>query len=604
MYNLTTVLAALRLSQSLVNPSPGTTNEITTEHRFLEHSAVKGASKGHTQNCIVDPYNAPVQAPAFLPFDQTEANVFRYRQQQGVNLGSWFVHEQWMTPSLFECAKAPKVSEIDIASGWGGVDGARAVLERHWDTFITADDFSYLASVGINTFVVGTPFEPYVEVYKNAWPRFLRAIRQAADVGIGVLVDMHGAPGSQNGQQHSGISDGQTNFFNSYDYQWKTIEALKFIVQQLGQITNVIGVQLLNEPIGHPSLENFCGLIQSNSYVSIRTDCRADTQATDAIRQLSWYGQRLPIYIHDGFDLNRFVPYINNRQDFVIQDHHSYFVFTEDDSRKPSTQHTKDVKGGIADAFWSTAYGERRNLVIGEWSCALTDDSLKNQKDKILARKEFCTAQMQVYTNVTAGWMFWSFKNEQCDFDPGWCLQHAIGTVLPSSFYSYGDITNSYQAQDTSAKARRMDYPTHGETTLILSQPSDGGRHPQRINGGSPGTGQHRFEAIYQRQNNNTYQLPAGNDTGAVTGISPTGSRNDDSSPRRKGFDDGFLTAKVFAIYGASKLGFTEQYVNEAFEMALSRGVVSSGSDQEYRTGFWLGLNYGESKVVEAIKST
>ncbi|KAF5349484.1 hypothetical protein D9756_009035 [Leucocoprinus leucothites] len=532
MYNLTTVLAALRLSQSLVNPSPGTTNEITTEHRFLEHSAVKGASKGHTQNCIVDPYNAPVQAPAFLPFDQTEANVFRYRQQQGVNLGSWFVHEQWMTPSLFECAKAPKFQKSTL----------HQVGEAWMELGLCLNGIGIRSSQRttsvISRFVVGTPFEPYVEVYKNAWPRFLRAIRQAADVGIAFR-----------------DSDGQTNFFNSYDYQWKTIEALKFIVQQLGQITN------------------------SNSYVSIRTDCRADTQATDAIRQLSWYGQRLPIYIHDGFDLNRFVPYINNRQDFVIQDHHSYFVFTEDDSRKPSTQHTKDVKGGIADAFWSTAYGERRNLVIGEWSCALTDDSLKNQKDKILARKEFCTAQMQVYTNVTAGWMFWSFKNEQCDFDPGWCLQHAIGTVLPSSFYSYGDITNSYQAQDTSAKARRMDYPTHGETTLILSQPSDGGRHPQRINGGSPGTG-------------------------AVTGISPTGSRNDDSSPRRKGFDDGFLTAKVFAIYGASKLGFTEQYVNEAFEMALSRGVVSSGSDQEYRTGFWLGLNYGESKVVEAIKST
>lgn len=287
MYNLTAVLAALRLSQSLVNPSPGAMNEIKSDFRFLEHSAVKGASKGHIQNCAVDPYDVPVQAPAFPPFDQTEANVFRYRQQQGVNLGSWyvplgwyfdplnmisrFVHEQWMTPSLFECANVPKVSEIDIAAGWGSVTNARAVLERHWDTFITADDFNYLANIGINTvripiawftlgpqFMVGTPFEPYIEVYKNAWPRLLRAISQAADVGIGVLVDMHGAPGSQNGQQHSGISDGQTNFFNSYDYQWKTIEALKFLVQQLGSITNVIGVQLLNEPIGHPSLENFC----------------------------------------------------------------------------------------------------------------------------------------------------------------------------------------------------------------------------------------------------------------------------------------------------------------------------------------------------------
>ncbi|KAJ3566586.1 hypothetical protein NP233_g6906 [Leucocoprinus birnbaumii] len=591
MYNLTAVLAALRLSQSLVNPSPGAANELKADHEF---SAAKGLLKGHVQDCVVDPYDVPVQAPAFPQFDQTEANVHRYRQQQGVNLGSWFVHEQWMTPSLFRCAKDPKASEIDIAEGWGG--RARDVLERHWDTFITAQDFNYLASIGINTvripiawftlgpqFMTGTPFEPYVEVYKNAWPRLLRAISQAADAGIGVLVDMHGAPGSQNGQQHSGISDGQINFFNSYDYQWKTIEALKFLVQQLGPVTNVIGIQLLNEPTGHPSLENFY------------------TQATDAIRQSSWYGQRLPVYIHDGFDLNRFVPYINNRQDFVVQDHHSYFVFTDDDSRKPSTQHTQDVKGGISNAFWNTAAGERRNLVIGEWSCALTDESLKNQKDKILARKEFCTAQMQVYSNVTAGWMFWSFKDEQCDFDPGWCFQHAVGTVLPSSFFSYGDIANFYQVQDVSAKARRMDYPTDGEAALILG---DGDRYPQLVNGASAGTGQHRFEAIYQRQAAGPGQPSLNNSDSTAVNSTVNRKGDDPTSPRRKGFDDGFQTAKVFAIYGASKLGFTEQYVNEALWMALSHGAVSSGSEQEYRTGFWLGLHYGESKIIDAIRST
>jgi hypothetical protein len=119
----------------------------------------------------------------------------------------------------------------------------------------------------------------------------------------------------------------------------------------------------------------------------------------------------MPVYIHDGFDLNRFVPYITGRRDFVIQDHHSYFVFTDDDTHKPATQHTNDVRGGIAEAFWSTASGERRNLIIGEWSCALTDESLKNQKDKVQARKDFCTAQMQVYTNVTAGWMFWCLSS-------------------------------------------------------------------------------------------------------------------------------------------------------------------------------------------------
>jgi hypothetical protein len=44
--------------------------------------------------CQVAPYNMSVVSmmdtvPA--PFDETKANIFRYRQQQSVNLGSWYV---------------------------------------------------------------------------------------------------------------------------------------------------------------------------------------------------------------------------------------------------------------------------------------------------------------------------------------------------------------------------------------------------------------------------------------------------------------------------------------------------------------------------------
>jgi aryl-phospho-beta-D-glucosidase BglC (GH1 family) len=56
-----------------------------------------------------------------------------------------------MNPSLFTCASGNKQAEFDVASGWGSVDNARQVLERHWDEWITEKDFAYLASIGINT---------------------------------------------------------------------------------------------------------------------------------------------------------------------------------------------------------------------------------------------------------------------------------------------------------------------------------------------------------------------------------------------------------------------------------------------------------------------
>ena len=40
--------------------------------------------------CHVEPYNTPqVTQQEFPPFDSESAYVYRYRQQQSVNLGSW-----------------------------------------------------------------------------------------------------------------------------------------------------------------------------------------------------------------------------------------------------------------------------------------------------------------------------------------------------------------------------------------------------------------------------------------------------------------------------------------------------------------------------------
>jgi glucan 1,3-beta-glucosidase len=42
-------------------------------------------------SCFVEPYTAPMPLElTFPPFDEATANVYRYRQQQSVNLGSWY----------------------------------------------------------------------------------------------------------------------------------------------------------------------------------------------------------------------------------------------------------------------------------------------------------------------------------------------------------------------------------------------------------------------------------------------------------------------------------------------------------------------------------
>ncbi|KAI0692384.1 glycoside hydrolase [Cytidiella melzeri] len=530
--------------------------------------------------CAWRPYNPPPLGPQyFAPFDRDKATVYRYRQQQSVNLGSWFVHEAWMTSSLFTCAADDQASEVDIAHGWGSVKGARAVLERHWDTFITDADFGYLESIGINTvrlplgywnlgpdFCQSTPFEDVAEVYSESWPRIVRTINSAASHGIGVLVDLHGAPGSQNGQQHSGISDGDTNLFDSTDYVNETITALTFLMNELAFVTNVVGIQLLNEPKNVPSLEDFY------------------TQAIDAMRAVYPNATSFPLYLHDGFDLDRFSEYVAQRSDFVVQDHHSYFVFTPQDDSEPAAQHTSDVEGDIAEYLQTASNRQRRNLVIDEFSCALTDESLKDEVDPDEARREFCTGQMEVYANTSAGWAFWAYRKDGCDDDLGWCFTNAVGRSLPSSFFSYG-------------------VPPPPEPTQLpaMSALSDGISPPNMDAAPTP---------------SNSDDSPS---TSSVASPTPPGFRRMIDSRSRharmnlarrdgvtknksgvKGYQDGFLTAKIFAAYGLSKLGFTGQYVLDNIA-ALGPGIVAPGTEQDYEKEFMKGLGDGEAVVAASL---
>lgn len=330
-----------------------------------------------------------------------------------------FVHEDWMSPSLFLCASGARTSELDIAYGWGSVEGARSVLERHWDTWITQSDMDYLAAIGINTvrlpigywnlgpeYCKGTNYDQVSSVYQNSWPRIKRAINMAAKSGLGVLVDLHGAVGSQNGQGHSGISDGVTGLFQSQSNMDRTTNVLTFLMRELASVTNVAGIQILNEPKDVPELIPFCTSDSRLSRGEI-THKNSDERVIAEMREASPYGNTFPLYLHDGFNIWKFSDFVHGRQDFVVQDYHSYYVFTPSDASTPASKHSENVENGIFQMLITASGNQRRNLVIDEWSCALTVQSLSFEKDPDEARRRFCTGQMGVYATAAAGWSFW-----------------------------------------------------------------------------------------------------------------------------------------------------------------------------------------------------
>jgi glucan 1,3-beta-glucosidase len=177
------------------------------------------------------------------------------------------------------------------------------------------------------------------------------------------------------------------------------MNVLTYLVQQLVKVKNVVGIQILNEPNNVDGLPAFY------------------SNAITKLRQVAPEAASFPFYIHDGFDLGRFADYISTRNDFVVVDHHSYFVFGDANDQKRPAQDLvtslQPAKGSLSEQLLGAAAEGRRNMVVDEWSCALSQAALEGSTDPVGARQKFCTGQMESYTNATAGWSFWS-KSTYC----------------------------------------------------------------------------------------------------------------------------------------------------------------------------------------------
>lgn len=82
-----------------------------------------------------------------VPSTPLEQSMNRYRFQRGLNLGSWFTTEDWLATQLYSHAADPKRSDFDLARA----KDAKALMEHHWDTWVTDDDWNWIQQRGFNS---------------------------------------------------------------------------------------------------------------------------------------------------------------------------------------------------------------------------------------------------------------------------------------------------------------------------------------------------------------------------------------------------------------------------------------------------------------------
>ncbi|KAF2151896.1 glycoside hydrolase family 5 protein [Myriangium duriaei CBS 260.36] len=179
---------------------------------------------------------------------------------RGINVGGWLVLEPVITPSFFNSFKSSQgvIDEYTLTSTLG-TGSAKSTIEQHYSSFLTEQDFVNIQAAGFDH--VRIPFgywtivtyqgDPYVS--QVAWRYLLRAIEWARKYGIRVNLDLHGAPGSQNGWNHSG-RQGDIGWLNGTDGALNANRTLqihdqlsKFFAQD--RYKNIIAFYgLLNEP--------------------------------------------------------------------------------------------------------------------------------------------------------------------------------------------------------------------------------------------------------------------------------------------------------------------------------------------------------------------
>jgi glucan 1,3-beta-glucosidase len=230
-------------------------------------------------------------------------------------------NHSFITPSIFESHSSP---EYPVVDEWTlcekvGQQACADVLRPHWDSFVSLNDFWKIKNAGFNVVRIPVGYWSYVEPWgpyaQGAASYLERAVDWARQTGLKVVIDLHGAPKSQNGFDHSGRKAGSPGWGDA-DSLGYTHAALRKIEEKYATPSMqdvVVAIQFLNEPFLSKLDQNMVKNFYRDAYYNLR-------QISDT-----------PAMLHDGFWdptwMNGFLtPQDNNAQN-VIVDHHEYQIF-------------------------------------------------------------------------------------------------------------------------------------------------------------------------------------------------------------------------------------------------------------------------------------
>lgn len=344
---------------------------------------------------------------------------------KGVNLGNWLVLEKWMKPSLFENIDGEDEYDFYELLSY---DEAYKRLKEHRDNFIQEKDFKKISEYGCNLVRIPIPYTIFGDVENRiGCIEYLdNAFTWAEKYDLKILVDLHTAPGGQNGFDNSGIS-GLCTWHHKRENIEQTLNILERIAERYKDSKALFGVQPLNEPVNE-----FMFKMNMKRYGSTHPDRVSVSSAVSSEVLRSFYtevytrlrailGDDIYIVYHDGFRLSEWNDFmVGPEYKNVWFDTHMYLNFI--DALLPNKEIKSYIDFSLNNFAKELEEAEKSHpVLVGEWCLGQHSIGIKecSEEEKRIRYSLISNAQLLAWQNCH-GWIFWNYRmdvDEREDWD-------------------------------------------------------------------------------------------------------------------------------------------------------------------------------------------
>lgn len=305
-------------------------------------------------------------------------------------------------------------------------------FSEHWRDWINPASIQSIHDVGLNTIRIPIGYWSYVDIVDTASEPFAdgnlmlpyldAVVGKAADLGLYVIIDFHGAPGGQQEDPFTGQNNHPAGFYNTNNFN-RAAKWMGWMTQRIHSNNNyrTVGmIEVLNEPVSHhddggnryPAPGEDPGLIQTYYPAALKAvrDVESQMGVPDSKKL---HVQFMSAKWESGSALSNSAV---ARDPLIAFDDHNYISFGLPDSQRGDQNQL--MQRACSDS--RVVSGETFDIT-GEWSMTSNVDP----NDAAFYKKWF-TAQQQLYEKPgMAGWVFWTWRTEGLNGDPRWTYSAA-----------------------------------------------------------------------------------------------------------------------------------------------------------------------------------